>query len=260
MKRPDSLRRLWNGLALGLLALALCGLFWTPHDPAAQDFRGDALAGPSLHHWLGVDGLGRDFASRLWRGAGHTVLLAGAATILTGCLASLLLLAERQASPAGARLIRAAIGLWVALPVIFLGLLLLVFLPPSPWVLVAAAGIGNLALAFRQMRVLWLGVREALYIKSSEVLGSRGWRLLRQAIWPNLRPDFLGLGRLLFAMSALELSGLAFLGLIGDPDFPELGSILKQNQAHLYQAPFLVILPGALLSFILLAVHLAREE
>jgi ABC-type dipeptide/oligopeptide/nickel transport system permease subunit len=64
--------------------------------------------------------------------------------------------------------------------------------------------------------------------------------------------------RLLFAISALELSGLAFLGLIGDPDFAELGSILKQNQAYVYQAPMLVVLPGSFLSLILLSVHLTR--
>ena len=153
-----------------------------------------------------------------------------------------------------------SVGLGVALPVIFIGLLLLVFLPPSPGALVIAAGLGNVAFAFRQLRIYWLGVRNALYVKASEVLGSQGWPLFRRAIWPNLKPDIIALGRLLFAMSALELSGLAFLGLIGDPDFAELGSILKQNQAYLFQAPMLVVLPGAILSLLLLSVHLSRTE
>jgi peptide/nickel transport system permease protein len=150
------------------------------------------------------------------------------------------------------------IGLWVALPVIFIGLLLLVFMKPSPGALVLAVGLGNMAFAYRQLRVYWIGVREALYVKSSEVLGSQGWQLFHWAIWPNLKPDLFALCRLLFAISALELSGLAFLGLIGDPDFAELGSILKQNQAYLYQSPMLVVLPGLMLSLMLLSVHLTR--
>ena len=254
----SSRRRAPDIWALFLLGAALFGLLYTPHDPMAQAFRERALGGPSWRHWLGIDGLGRDFASRLWNGAGNTVALAALALLLSLVLASLLLALERRGPGWCGRAIRTGIGIWVALPVIFIGLLLLVFLNPSPWALVVAVGLGNMAFAFRQLRVYWQGVRGAVYVQSSEVLGSQGWGLFRWAIWPNLKPDLFALGRLLFAISALELSGLAFLGLIGDPDFPELGSILKQNQAYLYQAPMLVVLPGALLSLILLSVHLSR--
>ncbi|MEX0323494.1 MAG: ABC transporter permease [Puniceicoccaceae bacterium] len=251
-------RRKLDYVALFLLVFCLLGLLVTPHDPMAQDFRDQALDGPSFTHLLGVDGLGRDFASRLWQGAGNTVLLAGTGMAITMLLASGLVSLEQVGPVWCGRFIRMVIGLWVALPVIFIGLLLLVFLKPSPSALVMAIGFGNLAFCFRQLRVLWMTVRSALYVRSSEVLGSRGWQLFKWAIWPNLKPDLLALCRLLFAMSALELSGLAFLGLIGDPDFPELGSILKQNQAYLYQAPMLVIIPGAFLSGLLLSVHLSR--
>ncbi len=244
--------------AVFLLVVILCGIFWTPYDPLSQAFREQALSGPTLMHPLGIDGLGRDFLSRLWRGGANTSSLAIASLLLTFALAAALVALERSGPAWCGRFVRMVIGLWVALPVIFIGLLLLVFMKPSPGALVLAVGMGNMAFAYRQLRVYWMGVREALYVKSSEVLGSRGWSLFRWAIWPNLKPDLFALGRLLFAISALELSGLAFLGLIGDPDFAELGSILKQNQAYLYQAPSLVILPGLLLSLILLTVHLTR--
>lgn len=244
--------------AVLLLLVVLCGFFLTPYDPLSQAFRDHALAGPSLSHPLGIDGLGRDFLSRLWRGAANTGTLAIASLCLTLLLSSMLVSIERSGPAWCGRFVRMVIGLWVALPVIFIGLLLLVFMKPSPGALVLAVGLGNMAFAYRQVRVYWIGVREALYVKSSEVLGSRGWQLFRWAIWPNLKPDLFALARLLFAISALELSGLAFLGLIGDPDFAELGSILKQNQAYLYQAPSLVVLPGLLLSLILLTVHLTR--
>lgn len=245
-----------GALLLGLLALS--GLLWTPHDPRAQAFRESALSGPDWRHWLGVDGLGRDFASRIWEGFGHTVVLSAGAMLLSLVLATLLLALERGVGGLTGRAVRSAMGMAVALPVIFIGLLLLVFLRPSPEALVLAVGLGNLSLSFRQLRVYWIGVRQSLYVQASEVLGTRGWALFRWTIWPNLKPDLLALVRLLFAMSALELSGLAFLGLIGDPDFTELGSILRQNQAYLYQAPLLVILPGLLLSICLLSVHLSR--
>ena len=251
----DALFDYW---AILLLVLVLCGYVFTPYHPMDQGFRDQALSGPDMSHWLGTDGLGRDFFSRLWRGAANTVSLAFAGLGLTLLLCGILVLLDQGGPAWCSRLVRTVVGLWVALPVIFIGLLLLVFLKPSPWALVLAVGLGNMAFSFRQLRVYWLSVREALYVKSSEVLGSQGWQLFRWAIWPNLKPDILALSRLLFAISALELSGLAFLGLIGDPDFAELGSILKQNQAYLYQAPMLVVLPGLLLCLILLSVHLTR--
>lgn len=250
--------RLADAWALFLLSFVLLGYVYTPHDPMDQAFRENALDASSLSHWLGIDGLGRDFLSRLWRGASNTVGLAACALGMTLFLAAGLVAIEQRGPLWCRRSVRMLIGLWVALPVIFIGLFLLVFLKPSPGALVLAVGVGNMAFAFRQLRVYWISTREALYVKSSEVLGSRGWQLFRWAIWPNLKPDLFALCRLLFAISVLELSGLAFLGLIGDPDFAELGSILKQNQAYLYQAPMLVVLPGAFLSLILLSMHLTR--
>ena len=51
--------------------------------------------------------------------------------------------------------------------------------------------------------------------------------------------------------------GLTFLGLTGDPDYAELGAMLRQNQAYLFQQPMLVVWPGILLSGLLLVVHLS---
>jgi peptide/nickel transport system permease protein len=247
------------GLGAILLWLVL-GFFWTPHDPQAQSFRENALGGPSWSHWLGVDGLGRDFLSRLWEGSAHTALYSTGALFLTLFLAAGLLAIERRWPAYAGKAIRSMVGIWVAVPVVFLGLLLLVFLRPSASSLVLAVGLGNVPFAFRQLRVAWLTVRGALYVQASEVLGARGWPLLRRAIWPNLVPEVVALSRLLLAMSVLELSGLAFLGLMGDPDTTELGSILRQNQAYLYQAPFLVIFPGLLLSSLLLLLHLSGQH
>ena len=46
--------------------LALVGLFWTPHGPAA--ITGSLREAPSLAHWLGIDNSGFDIASRLIAG------------------------------------------------------------------------------------------------------------------------------------------------------------------------------------------------
>lgn len=240
------------------IAWALLGLVWTPHDPRATAYFDAVGQGSSWSHWMGVDRLGRDVWSRVWLGSGNTVLLGGTSAAGALLLAALLLALERRGPRALGQLVRSMTAAGLALPVLFVGMILLVFLPASPWTLVLACAVGSVPFAFRQLRIVWLEQQGALHVVASRALGA-GWRhQLLFAIWPNLRPQAAALVRLLFAASVLELSGLSFLGLAGDPDQAELGVLLRQHQAYLFQEPMLVLWPGIFLSALLLVVHLAN--
>ncbi len=250
-----------HGLTLALgawIVWALAGLLWTPHDPRATEFSDAAGQGASWAHWMGVDALGRDVFSRVWQGSGRTIVLGGAAAAGALALAALLLVVERRGPRALRALVRGLCAAGLALPVLFVGMLLLVFLPASAWTLVAACALGGLPFAFRQLRIVWLEQAGVLHVTASRALGA-GWRhLLGFALWPNLRPEAAALARLLFAASVLELSGLSFLGLAGDPDQAELGLLLRRYQAELFRQPMLVLWPGIFLSGLLVLVHLAN--
>ncbi|HEX9781158.1 MAG TPA: ABC transporter permease subunit [Opitutaceae bacterium] len=251
-------RDLIDWMLMILFAWSLAGLFWTPYDPQAQAFLGELRAGPSAAHLLGVDSLGRDVLSRVWKGAGHTVLLGGAASAGTLAIASILLWIEQQGPRFLKTLIRSLISAGLAMPVLLVGLILLVFLQPSSWTLVAACAIGGVPFGFRQLHVVWSEQSGAVYALASRSLGASRWHLVWFTLWPNVRPQAVSLAKLMFAVGVLELSGLTFLGLTGDPDFPELGTILRQNQADLFLQPLLVLWPGALLSGLLLLVHISN--
>lgn len=243
-----------------VLAVLLIGLVFTPFDPAAQRFSETALGGFGVRHPFGIDGLGRDFFSRVWNGAAHTIVMAGTATALTFALSTVLLAVE----VAGPRWLRglpskvAAIG--VAVPVVFVGLVLLVFLNPAPGTLVLAAAVGNTPLCFRQVRVFWANQVAAPYFEASQTLGAGPLHLARVTLWPNLFPDLAALARIVFALAALELSGLAYIGLVGDPDFAELGAIIRQNQSYLLNAPWLVLIPSGILTAILVLVRFSGRQ
>lgn len=250
-----------RGLTLVLgawIAWALVGLVWTPHDPRASAYFDAVGQGASWAHWMGVDPLGRDVFSRVWAGSGHTIVLGGAAAAGALVLAALLLVVEQRGPRVVRTMVRSLTAAGLALPVLFVGMLLLVFMPASPWTLVLACALGGVPFAFRQLRVVWLEQAGALHVTASQALGA-GWRhLLGFAIWPNLKPQAAALARLLFAASVLELSGLSFLGLAGDPDQAELGVLLRRHQAELFQQPMLVLWPGVFLCGLLLLVHLAN--
>jgi len=248
----------------GLLALvmvwALAGLFWTPYDPQAQAFLDRRLAGPGWANWLGVDGLGRDVLSRVWRGAGNTVMLGGLAAAGTLVLAGTLLAVERRAPSWVGAGVRAMVSAGLALPVLLVGLVLLVFLEPSAGALALACALGSVPFGYRQLRVMWMEQANALHVTASRALGGGRWHVAWFAIGPNAWPEIAALARVLFAVGVLELSGLSFLGLSGDPDWAELGTLLRQHQAYLFQQPLLVLWPGVVLSGLLLLVHLAGAD
>lgn len=240
------------------LVWALVGLVWTPWDPRATSHLELVGHGSSWAHWMGVDALGRDVLSRVWRGSGNTVVLGLAAALGTLAVAVLLLAVERLGPRWLGRAVRSAAAAGLALPVLFLGMILLVFLPASPWTLVLACALGTVPFAFRQLRVIWREQERALHVLASRALGATWRHLVTFTIWPNLRPEAIALLRLLFAACVLELSGLSFLGLAGDPDQAELGVLLRQHQAYLFRDPMLVLWPGVFLSGMLLVVHVAN--
>ena len=256
MKKPS-----FFGALLWLVIIWACiGFIYTPHDPQSQAFTTERLTGPSAGHLLGIDGLGRDLFSCIWVGSANSIAMGLLATLGNLLIAGAFLYTEQRSPAWFSRLLLSFISGWLAIPVLFIALLLLVYFEQGPKTLIIAAALGNVPFTFRQLRVLWRHQKETLYVQASRVLGSRSWNLFRKTIWPNLRPDVVGLSKLIFAFSLLEVSGLAFLGLMGDPDFAELGSILRQNKSYLLADPWQVIWPGVFLSGVLWLVQLSRSE
>lgn len=244
-------RRFWNGGILVGLAVLLFGLLWTPYDPYHQGFFELRSSGASLHHWLGVDRLGQDYFSRIWRGAGSSILFALLGSLGALGVSGVLLFLERTAWPWVGKAVRSLVSFGIALPAIFLGLLVVTFMERGPGALTLAIGAGGVPFAFRQLRVLWLELSGTAYVQASRAIGGSVRHRLRFTVWPNLWPQLLGLWKLVFAFALLELSGLTYLGLAGDPNWAELGTLLREGQKLLLSNPTFVIWPGVVLCFVL---------
>ena len=111
--------------------LALVGLFWTPHGPAAVT--GGIREAPSLAHWLGTDNCGFDIASRLIAGA-KLVLLVGLGSVagaaLIGIPAGMIAGMSRGW---GAALISRGADVLYGFPALLLALLFAAALGGSKW-------------------------------------------------------------------------------------------------------------------------------
>lgn len=252
--------RSWNRWIFACFAVLLLGLLWTPYDPYGQSYFDLRLSGASGEHWFGVDRLGQDYFSRIWRGAGNSMLFALLGSLSALSVSGLLLVAERSGWHWIGHGVRSMVSFGIAMPAIFIGLLIITFMEPGPKALTVAIGAAGVPFAFRQMRVLWRELASTAYVEASRAIGGSRWHRFVFTIWPNFWPQLLGLWKLVFAFALLELSALTYLGLASDPNWAELGTLLREGQKLLLNSPSFVIWPGMVLCTVLGLVRLVEAE
>lgn len=249
-----------NSVVWGGLVLLSLGLVWTPYDPYGLDFFDLRISGSSWEHWFGVDRLGQDYFSRIWKGAGNSILFAFLGSVGALSASAFLLVLERRGGRLVGKGVRSLVSFGIAMPAIFIGLLIVTFMERGAGALTLAIGMAGVPFAFRQLRVLWSELNAAAYVEASRAIGGSLWHRLTFTIWPNLWPQLLGLWKLVFAFALLELSALTYLGLAGDPNWAELGTLLREGQKLLLNSPAFVIWPGMTLCLVLGLVRLVRSE
>jgi peptide/nickel transport system permease protein len=245
-------------LAAVVLAAALAGALST-HGPTEQLYRDLALAPPSWSHWIGVDGVGRDVLTRILYGARATLGIALGATAIA------VIGGVGLGAVAGVRrgwfdaIVSHATDFLLAFPSILLGLVALTILTPSPTSVAIAVGISSLPTVVRQIRATFVSESAKEYVLAARTTGAGRWRIAVLEILPNCVGLILVLTTLTLGGAVLEAASLAFLGLSGQPDIPEWGMMLREEQATFRIAPWLCIAPGLAITWTVLAFNLLSD-
>lgn len=203
----------------------------------------------SIEHWLGTDGLGRDFAARLFL-AGLislgfsllTVLLTAIIGTFLGCIAGFY----------GGRLNRLIHRLADSL----------VIFPDTVLALVIAGLVGASpqSLIFAILLIKWISyarLSEALvtetiqkpYISMARINGLTDKMILRRHILPPIMRQVVVLMSLDVGKVILFLSAFSYIGLGVQAPFPEWGAMLNEGRPYFSSAPRLMLLPGACIIF-----------
>ena len=215
-----------------IFVLMLLATFLLPAHYAKQ-FRDIPNASPSSAHPLGTDSLGRDSLSRLLYGTRVSVLLAPAAALLSTLIAAFL------GSLAGLfggwfeRTVLAATDLSLALPWLFLLLVVRAMLPldVSPLLSVAIAflmmGLLGWQASVRVISAAARGVRDSDFLLLARSSGCKPARLLWRHVAPNLRPLFYTQFFISIPLFVLTEANLSILGLGVMEPMPSWGNLLR---------------------------------
>ncbi|MFE5710097.1 ABC transporter permease [Streptomyces sp. NPDC056501] len=251
-------------LCLGFVALvtavALLAPWLVPYDPNAIDL-GNALAGPSPDHLLGVDAAGRDTLSRLLLGA-RTSLLGPLGVVVFSTLAGVAV--GMAAAWRGGWLdsvLSRSTELVFAFPGMLLAILIISIYGEGLIAPVIALSVAYLPYVSRLTRSLVLAERARPYVSAYQVQGHSGLQICLRHVLPNIAPVVLAQSTINFGYALMDLAGLSFLGL-GIPALtPDWGRMVFDGQTAIQHGyPLSAILPSVFIVLTVVAFNVVGER
>jgi peptide/nickel transport system permease protein len=239
---------------------ALLAPWLAPGDPNAVDL-GNALAGPSGGHPLGVDASGRDTLSRLLLGA-RTSLLGPLGVVVFSTLAGLAV-----GVAAGWRggwldsVLSRTTELVFAFPGMLLAILVVSIYGEGLLAPVLALAVAYLPYVARLARSLVLAERERPYVAAYRVQGHSVWQICLRHVIPNIAPVVLAQSTINFGYALIDLAGLSFLG-VGVPALtPDWGRMVFDGQTAIQRGyPLSAILPCLAIVLTVVAFNVVGER
>lgn len=241
------------------IALGVLAPYITPHDPNVQDLLA-AHAGPSWQHWLGADHLGRDTLSRL---------IASARTSLVG-MSLVLILALTVGITIGTiagyrrgwvdEVLMRIVDVGLAMPSLIVALAVIGIFGTGYWNMILALALAWWPCSARISRAVAVNVMNRPHIESLRVLGASPARIYFHHLLPTTIGAVLVYATAEAAAVALSIATLSFLGLGIQPPTPEWGQMLVDALPYLEEVPMQVILPGLVLTAVVVGFNLLGES
>ncbi|GAA2772446.1 ABC transporter permease [Streptomyces showdoensis] len=248
------------GFVLLVVAAALFAPLLVPYDPNAVDL-GNALAGPSPEHLLGVDAAGRDTLSRLLLGA-RTSLLGPLGVVLFSTVAGVVVgMAAAWRGGWLDSLLSRSTELVFAFPGMLLAILIISIYGEGLLAPVLALAVAYLPYVSRLTRSLVLAERARPYVSAYQVQGHSALQICLRHVLPNIAPVVLAQSTINFGYALMDLAGLSFLGLGVPALTPDWGRMVFDGQTAVQHGyPLSAILPCALIVLTVVAFNVVGER
>ncbi len=214
-------------LVSAVVATAVFGPSLLAHAPDDVFAR---FAPRSPEHRLGTDSQGYDILARLVHGARTTLAISLAAMSMSLLLGTLLGAVAGFAGGFADMFIMRLVDVAMSFPGFLLAMVTVAILGAELENVIVAVGLVGAPMFARQVRAEVLRVVAADYVMAARSLGLAAPRVLLAHVIPNSLGPIIVLGTLGMGSAILDVAGLNFLGLGGDPfRIPEWGLILTQG-------------------------------
>ncbi|MBC2886348.1 dipeptide/oligopeptide/nickel ABC transporter permease/ATP-binding protein [Ochrobactrum sp. CM-21-5] len=210
-------------------------------------------------HFLGTDQLGRDILSRIIWGTRVSVAVGFAATLIAAVVGSAIGLVAGYAGGRTDNLMMRGIDMLMAFPYILLALAIVAVLGPGLMNALYAIAVVNIPFFARNVRGVTLGLAHREFIDAARLSGKGPVSILLSEVLPNVLPVIVITMSTTAGWMILETAGLSFLGLGAQPPQADLGSMLGEGRAQLFNAPHVSIIPGLMIFLLVISLNVLGD-
>lgn len=249
------------GLTGFILLAALLAPVLHPYDPAIDRNYALRIKPPTLEHWFGTDGLGRDILTLVWYGL-RTSLVISLVSVLMGLLIGVSLgLVAGYFRGRLEGVINWLTDVLLAFPSILLAIAVVTVTGPSVSSVMVAVGVVQIPKFIRLTRSMVLSLREQEFVQTVRAFGARSGRIIFRHIFPASLAPIVVQATLAIGTATLEAAGLGFLGLGAQPPTPELGTMLSDafKGGYSLSSPWTIVFPGLFITLTVLAFNLLGD-
>ena len=245
-------------LVMFLIFIAIFSPILSPHQ-FDQVNPSNALAPPSLEHFMGTDTTGRDIFSRVLHGTTTSLSLA-LTTIIFGLVTGVSLGAiSGYFVGIVDEIIMRIVDVFMSIPGVILALAMVAILGPDPIYLVLALSIRRIIQFARVTRGIVLSIKELDYISACHAIGMGHVRIIFIHVLPNCIGPIIVLSTVLIGNVILMESTLSFLGMGIQEPTPSWGTMIAKGNEFLTFAPWVSIAPGIFLFITMIGFNLLGD-
>ncbi|HEY0562635.1 MAG TPA: ABC transporter permease [Methylophilus sp.] len=241
-----------------IFILAMLAPIISPYDPDAFDVKAILLE-PSMAHWMGTDGLGRDVLSRMLHGGRISLLVGLVAVGISTAIGIVLGAIAGYYRGWVDTVIMRLVDIMLSIPSFFLILAVIAFLTPSIINIMIVIGLTSWMGVTRLVRAEFLSLSEREFVQASRTLGAKDARLIFTHLLPNSLTPIIVSSVLGVASAVLMESGLSFLGLGVQAPQASWGNILTDGKEYIQFAWWLSLYPGMAILITVLGYNLLGE-
>ena len=271
LKKESNIKEIWKRFSKNKIAMA--GLFIfvviilltvfadliVPYSKALDQDIVNRLQGPSIEHFFGTDGYGRDIFARILHG-GRRSLLMGIVAVIVGIIFGGILGA--CAGYYGGKvdtIIMRLMDTIMGIPFMLLALAIVAALGAGLTNVLIALVISMIPSYTRIIRSAILTVVGQDYIEAAKSCGSPDRFIILKHIIPNAIGPVIVQATMSVGTMIIWAASMSFLGMGVQPPTPEWGYMLSEGKDYMMKAPHLVIFPGLAIVLTALSLNLLGD-
>jgi peptide/nickel transport system permease protein len=239
---PPSLRI--GGIIIVSLFVLAAGAPLLGRFPYDEMHYNDVDSQPGPTYLFGTDQYGRDVLSRVIMGSRISLAYA------LGCASLSLLFGVPIGLWAGYKggkideILMRLLDVFMAIPPLLLGLLVLAMTTPSLWKTIVAIGLVSAPSAARIVRSETLGLKGQEFIEAARAFGASDHYIVFRQILLNVWPVIIVEAGLRTTFGILMGAALSFLGLGAQPPSSDWGLMISEARPLVTIAPWIALFPG----------------